>query len=87
MSFSMKLLGHLKIKICVWTSVYVFPKAGLPREVRLSQVWLMEQKLERSKIESLCSKEVGKVVTIVKEVIIEAEVRNGMGWGPLGSQL
>lgn len=49
MPTSMKLLGHLTIKICVWASVYILPKVGLPRELRLSQVSLMEQKLEGSK--------------------------------------
>lgn len=55
MPTSMKLLGHLQIKMCVWVSLCVLSKAGLPGELRLSQVSLMEHKLERSEIKS-CSK-------------------------------
>lgn len=47
----------------------------------------MEQKLEGSKIPSLCSKDVGKVVTVVKEAITEAAVSRGVGWDPLASQI
>ena len=54
MPFFMKLLGHPKAKISIWTSLYVLSKVYLQREIKLSQVWLMEQKLEWSKIESLC---------------------------------
>ena len=54
MSFFMKLLGHPKAKISIWTSLYVLSKADPQREIKLSQVWLMEQKLEWSKTESLC---------------------------------
>lgn len=51
-----------------------YPKLIHREKSGLTWVWLMEQKLEWSKIESsVNSNEVVKVVTIVKEVIVMLE--------------
>lgn len=42
-------------------------------------------KLEGSEIERFCSKEVGRVVTIVEEVIMGLVQKIGMHWDPLCS--